>query len=628
MSSSPVRIPDGFVDELKARIRPSDVIGRKVKLTKKGKEWVGLSPFTAEKTPSFYVNDQKRIFKCFSSGMGGDVINFVMETERLSFMEAVEKLAEEAGMALPKASPAAVEEYDHRKRLQAACEAAAEFFEARLRASEGAGARSYLEGRGLAASSWSKYRLGYAPDDWRRTRAHLQEQGYTDAELLEAGIIKESDKGGEPYDAFRGRLMFPIPDSRGGIIAFGGRALQPDAKPKYLNSGDTPLFHKSNVLYRYKAAREALGHGEGGGLIVCEGYLDVIAMCEAGFGNAVAPLGTALTEEQLQLIWRAGPEPVMCFDGDRAGLGAAYRALDRALPFAEPGRSVFFVLLPDGMDPDDLIRARRPGAMSELLAARLPMSELLWRRERDAEPLDTPERQAGLEARLIAACGQIRHPGVKTAYERDLKSRLRDLLWELREAKRAGSYQQRPGRMGGRPGSGQIPSGGEPAQEALKQGAREKIGGLSLVLRAIDNPGLLAIGAEMLAQCALADADVARLRDAVLDLANDRIPIDRGAITAHLAKSGNIRAAGLLKDYPVTPQIATNGSEAREWLIALEQYVAMRRSSDQETGFGTDSASADPTLSPQEWRRRHQMVAERRALKARMNEASSKHSDS
>ena len=620
--SSPVRIPDGFVEELKARIRPSDVIGRKVKLTKKGKEWVGLSPFTNEKTPSFYVNDQKRIFKCFSSGLGGDVISFVMETERLSFMEAVEKLAEEAGMSLPKASPEAVEEYDHRKRLQAACEAAAAYFEERLRASEGAGARTYLQGRGLSASSWSRYRLGYAADDWRRTRTHLHECGFTDAELLEAGLIKESDKGGEPYDAFRGRLMFPIPDARGGIIAFGGRALQPDAKPKYLNSGDTPLFHKSNVLYRYKAAREALGHGEGGGLIVAEGYMDVIALCEAGFGHAVAPLGTALTEEQLQLVWRAGPEPVMCFDGDRAGLGAAYRALDRALPFVEPGRSVFFVLLPDGMDPDDLIRERGRLAMAEQLDARIPLSELLWRRERDAEPLDTPERQAGLEARLMAACAQIRHPGVRAAYERDLKSRLRDHLWQLRDAKRANGFRR------GRPGSAHIPAGGEHAQEALKQRALDNIGGLNLILRAVDNPGLLAAGAEMLAQCAPADPDVARLRDAVLDLANDGIPIDRAAITAHLANSGNIRAAGLLKDYPATPQIAADGPEAREWLIALEQYVAMRRSSNQETGSGTDRAGADPTLSPQEWRRRHQLVAERRALKARMNEASSKRSDS
>ncbi|MCA8899882.1 MAG: DNA primase, partial [Hyphomonas sp.] len=212
--TSTVRIPDGFVEELKARIRPSDIIGRKVKLTKKGKEWVGLSPFTNEKTPSFYVNDQKRIFKCFSSGLGGDVISFVMETERLSFMEAVEKLADEAGMQLPKASPEAAEEYDHRKRLQQACEAAASYFEDRLLSSEGAAARTYLEGRGLRTGAWKRHRLGYAPDDWRKTTEHLKAEGFTIKEILEAGLAKESDKGGEPYDAFRGRVMFPITDAR------------------------------------------------------------------------------------------------------------------------------------------------------------------------------------------------------------------------------------------------------------------------------------------------------------------------------------------------------------------------------------------------------------------------------
>ena len=622
MSNPSVRIPDGFVEELKARIRPSDVIGRKVRLTRKGKEWVGLSPFTSEKTPSFYVNDQKRIFKCFSSGLGGDVISFIMETERLSFMEAVEKLAGEAGMSLPAASPVEQERYDRRARLMAACEAAAEFFEERLRSAEGGGARHYLERRGLAGPAWRRYRLGYAPDDWRRTRAHLLEKGFTDAELLGAGLIRESDRGGEPYDLFRGRLMFPITDVRGAVIAFGGRGLEADVRPKYLNSGDTDLFRKSSILYRFRAAREALGHGEGGGLIVCEGYMDVIAMCEAGFGQAVAPLGTALTEEQLQLLWRAGPEPVMCFDGDRAGLGAAYRALDRALPSVEPGRSVFFVLLPDGLDPDDLIRTRGAAAMTEQLDGRISLCELLWRRERDVEPLDTPERQAGLEARLMSACQQIRHAGVRAAYERDLRARLRDHLWQLREAGRARPRRPaRPGPAGPQPGS-------EMAQERLKQGIPEKIAGLSLILRAIDNPLLLACGAELLARWHPADRDIACLRDSLLDLANDAMPIDRSAITAHLERSGNIRAAGLLKDYPVTPQIAANGPEAREWLIALEQYVAMRRSGDQETGPGTQGAGVDPTLSAQEWRRRHQLVAERRALKARMNEASSRQGES
>lgn len=620
--SQGVRIPDGFVEELKARIRPSDVIGRKVKLTKKGKEWVGLSPFTNEKTPSFYVNDQKRIFKCFSSGTGGDVINFIMETERLSFFEAVEKLAEEAGMQLPKASPQAAEEYDHRKRLVAACEAAASWFEDRLRSSEGAAARTYLDGRGLAPDAWSRHRLGYAPDDWRRTRAHLNSAGFTDKELVETGLIKESDKGGEPFDFFRGRLMFPITDVRGAVIAFGGRALTADAKPKYLNSGDTELFHKSTVLYRYRAAREALGGGDGGGLIVCEGYMDAIALAEAGFGHAVAPLGTALTEEQLQLIWKAGPEPIMCFDGDKAGLGAAYRSLDRALPFVEPGRSVFFVLLPDGMDPDDLIRARGATAMHEQLENRLPLSELLWRRELAAEPLDTPERQAGLEARLMAACGHIRHGGVKTAYERDLKSRLRDHMWALRDAKRSNTYRK------GRPGAAQFPSGGEPAQAALKQGPPAKLRGLGALVRAIDSPFLLALGTETLADCALADADVTKIRDVLLDFANAGKPIDRAGLTAHLTQTGYMRAAGLLKEYPVTSQIAADGPEAREWLIALEQYVAAGRPGQEIPGSGMDDASGVASASPSGWRRRHQMVAERRALKARMNEAAGKRGDS
>lgn len=621
--SQTVRIPEGFVEELKARIRPSDVIGRKVKLTKKGKEWVGLSPFTNEKTPSFYVNDQKRIFKCFSSGMGGDIINFIMETERLSFMEAVEKLAEEAGMQLPKASPQAAEAYDHRKRLIAACEAAASWFEDRLRSSEGSAARSYLEGRGLNAAAWSRHRLGYAPDDWRRTRAHLNEKGFTDAELVEVGLIKESDKGGEPFDFFRGRVMFPITDVRGAVIAFGGRGLTPDAKPKYLNSGDTELFHKSTVLYRYKAAREALGHGEGGGLIVCEGYMDAIALAEAGFGHAVAPLGTALTEDQLQLIWKAGPEPVMCFDGDRAGLGAAYRALDRALPFVEPGRSVFFVLLPDGMDPDDLIRARGAMAMREELEKRLPLSELLWRRERDAEPLDTPERQAGLEARLMAACSQIRHGGVKAAYERDLRARLREHLWQLRDAKRTGRYGK-----GGRPVSKQLPAEGEDAQTRLRTGGIEKISALGVVVRAIDGPELFAIGAEALARCTFRDEDAGRVRDALFDLADAGMPIDRASVGAHLERSGYMRAAQLLKDYTARPLDTANEPEVREWLIALEQYVAVRLPRDDGNGAGMDHAGSDPTLSPSEWRRRHKMVAERRALRARMNEAAGKRSDS
>jgi DNA primase len=619
--SGPVRIPDGFVDELKARLRPSDIIGRKVKLTRKGKEWVGLSPFTAEKTPSFYVNDQKRIYKCFSSGMGGDVISFVMETERLTFMEAVEKLAEEAGMSLPKATPEDMEVYDHRKRLQLACEAAAKFFEDRLHAAEGAGARAYLEKRGLRPQAWKRHRLGYSPDEWRKSYAHLKAEGFTKEEILEAGLARESEKGGEPYDAFRGRLMFPIEDVRGAVIAFGGRALTPDQTPKYLNSGDTPLFQKSRVLYRYKAAREALGGGDGGGLIVCEGYMDAIALAEAGFAQGVAPLGTALTDEQLQLIWKAGPEPLLCFDGDAAGLKAANRTIDRALPHVEPGKSIAFVILPDGLDPDDLIRAQGAQAMAALLTAPVPLSEMLWRRERDLEPLDTPERQAGLDARLMAAARQVAHPGVRAAYERDLRLRQKDHLWSLRDANRRDSYRKRAV-------TGQIRAGGEGGTETLKKGPAAKLRGLGAIVRAIDSPALLALGAETLAACAFPDPDVTMLRDAVLDLADAGKPIDRSAVNAHLAGSGIMRAVSLLSEYPVTSLIAADAPEAREWLVALEQYVAVGSSSDEETITGTDSASRDAATSPSAWRRRHQQVAERRALKARMNDVAGKTGES
>lgn len=603
--SAPIRIPDGFVDELKARIRPSEVIGRKVKLKKQGKEWVGLSPFTNEKTPSFYVNDQKKIFKCFSSGIGGDVISFVMETERLSFMEAVEKLADEAGMQLPKATPESQEQYDRRQRLYAACEAAAAYFEKCLRDSEGAEARRYLENRGLRPNSWGKYRLGFSPDDWRRTIEHLKSQGFSMSEIVEAGLAVEKDGGGEPYDRFRGRLMFPIEDARGHVIAFGGRALEPDAKPKYLNSSDTPLFHKSKVLYRYKPAREAFGGTEEGGLIVCEGYMDVIALCEAGFGHAVAPLGTALTEDQLTLLWRAGPEPVLCFDGDRAGLGAAYRSIERALPGLQPGRSVFFCLLSDGMDPDDLIRDKGPGAMGQALDGALPLVEVLWRRERDAEAADTPERQAGLEQRLLQAAGAIQNGAVKAAYERELKARMRDFLWQQRSARRGN------GNSGGS-------YGGRPIGRPLRKGPPAKTRGLGLIVRAVDDPHLVEVGFEALAVAELPDPDVAAIRDALISQDSADSGVDRAGLCDHLESLGKTRAAELLKNYPDTPEIARSGPEEREWLIALEQYARP----DGTDGSGRNSGEAFAT--PEDARYRHRLVSERRARTARLNEAAEK----
>ncbi len=596
-----LRLPDGFLDELKSRLRPSDVIGRKVKLKRQGKEWVGLSPFTSEKTPSFYVNDAKGIFKDFSSGLGGDIIMFLMETERLEFMDAVERLAAEAGMEIPKATAHEAERYDRLARLKQACAVAAEFFEDRLASACGTEARGYLlDRRGLDPTAWKRWQLGYAMDDWRALYTHLRSGGFSEDEIIGAGLAKRSDKGGEPYDVFRNRIIFPIADARGDIIAFGGRALDPADKAKYLNSPDSDLFHKSQILYNFKRAREALGYGERGGLIVCEGYMDVIALSEAGFANAVAPLGTALTPDQLQLLWKAGPDPVMCFDGDAAGQRAAGRAIDTALPHVLPDRSVYFCKLPEGEDPDDVLG--QPGGrekMTALLAGALPMIEMLWRRERDAEPLDTPERKAGLEARLKQAAGRIDHQGVSSAYARDLLARMRDHFWQQLSAhRRKGKAASTLGPLAGE---------GHPARTA----------GLGLVVRAAASPELIDHHGEMLAAAHFPDADVEAVRDAIFDLAKSGQKVDRKVVCAHLTHLGKLRAVSLLQDYPESPVLIAGTPQAREWLIALEHFVH----SDDPDPAATGSAMHEADLTPEAWRLLHRRAAERPARLARLNEA-------
>lgn len=596
------RLPEGFIEEIKARIRLSDYIGRKVKLKKQGKSWVGLSPFSNEKSPSFYVHDEEGYYKCFSTQKGGDIIKYVQETERLEFMEALEKLADMAGMQLPQATPEDREVYDRRQRLLSVSETATRFFEDRLRASEGAAARSYLEGRGLNPQAWSRYRLGFSPDDWRKTIDHLKAEGFKLDEIVEAGLAVEKDGGGDPYDRFRGRVMFPIEDSRGAVIAFGGRALEKDAKPKYLNSSDSPLFHKSKVLYRYKAARTAMAERATSGLVVCEGYMDVIALSEAGFPNAVAPLGTALTEDQLSLLWRAGGEPILCFDGDSAGLRAAYRSIDRAMPFLSPERSLFFALMPEGLDPDDFIRERGGQAMGEALDAATPLVDVLWQRERDAEALDTPERKAGLEARLETAASIIQHPGVKSAYLQSLRQKARDHFWGLRREKRSG------------------PQGSRDTIEGpdLKS-APPKISGLGCLVRAVDNPSLVDLGGEELAEAIFPDQDVCLIRDALLDRADYVSEVDRAVLCTHLSGAGNTRAAQLLQTYPPTPHLDADSPEAREWLTALEQLAAV---SDPDAD--SEAVSGEVFKSLDDAKRRRQRVAARQALKARMNEAAEK----
>jgi len=388
-----------FLDELKARAGIADVVGRRVRLAAKGRgEHSGLCPFHKEKTPSFTVNEEKGFYHCFGCQAHGSVFDFIMETEGLNFPEAVERLATDAGMEVPRATPEEMERQRRRKTLEDVTEAAAQFFERQLNMPEGKRALEYLEGRGLSAETRGRFRLGFAPDTRGALKSALARDGVPEALMIEAGmLIQPEDQGREPYDRFRGRVMFPITDRRGHVVGFGGRILG-DGEPKYLNSPETPLFQKRRTLYGLDHALTAARRA--GTMVVSEGYMDVIALAQAGIGHAVAPLGTALTEEQLQELWRVVPEPVLCFDGDAAGARAASKAAERALPLIKAGLGLRFAKLPAGQDPDSLIVKGGPGAMQTVLAAAEPLSEVIWRLETGGRRPRTPEDRAALQKRF------------------------------------------------------------------------------------------------------------------------------------------------------------------------------------------------------------------------------------
>jgi len=421
-----MKFPPSVLEEIKARLPVSAVVGKRVRLAKAGREWKGLSPFNAEKTPSFFVNDQKGSFFDFSSGKNGDIFKFVMETEGLSFPEAVEKLASEAGVALPKVSVEAQVQEEKRKGLHEVVELAARFFEAELQSERGGLARRYLSGRGLEGQARQLFRMGYAPPDRFALRDHLAGKGVGADAMMETGLLVHGEEIAVPYDRFRDRVMFPIHDARGRVVAFGGRAMSADVPAKYLNSPETPLFHKGGLLFNHHNARKA-AH-DTGQVIVVEGYVDVIAMTLAGFPQVVAPLGTALTEDQLALLWRMAGEPVICLDGDKAGRKAAGRAIDLALPMLEPGRSLSFALLPEGQDPDDLARSGGKPAVAEVIGSAKPLVDMLWAREFEASQLDTPERRAAFERRLKEPLGLIRDEATRRHYRREIDERLGQLF--------------------------------------------------------------------------------------------------------------------------------------------------------------------------------------------------------
>ena len=540
-----MRFDERFLDEIKSRLRPSDVIGRTVKLRKQGREWVGLSPFTKEKTPSFYVNDDKGQFFDFSSGKTGDLISFLQETQRLTFMEAVEALAAEAGLQLPAADPRAAEQEKVRQGLGDWVEAAARWFEATLRRPVGAEARAYLERRGLPESEWSRFRLGFAPDSRTGLKDYLIAQGARPPELVEAGLLIAPEEGGAPYDRFRDRIIFPIADGRGRVVSFGGRAMNPQARAKYLNGPESPLFHKGRILYGLGEARRIL-NAPGGGplppLVVVEGYMDAIACQRAGIA-AVAPLGTALTEEQMEALWRLHPEPTLCFDADRAGRQAASRAMDRALPLLQASRSFRFALVEGGKDPDDVLREQGPEALRAQIDRTVPFVEALFIRERDLEPLDTPERRAGLRQRLRAAAGRIADKDLQQAYREELQARFAALSAPA-QPPRGEARAPVEGRRGRGPRRGQgFQIDPSPTPEGAAAAARlarmMSPTAAALCLGAIRDPAVLDdhLEDDLLGR-GFGEAVLAGVMQALVELRLADDHLDSARVTRHLAVSG------------------------------------------------------------------------------------------
>ncbi|MEA4837592.1 MAG: DNA primase [Rhodospirillaceae bacterium] len=508
--------PPSFLDELRARLTLSSVVGRHVRLVRKGRDHLGLCPFHNEKTPSFTVNDAKGFYHCFGCGAHGDVIAFAMNLQSLSFPEAVERLAAEAGLEVPAQLPGERERAQKAASLHEALEAAAVFFEKTLRRPVGRSGLDYLTRRGLDEATIARFRLGFAPDSRTALKQALTEAGIPEALSVEAGLLIRPDGPGDSYDRFRGRVTFPITDRRGRVVAFGGRILN-DGQPKYLNSPETPLFHKGSMLYGLAQAREAAARA--GSVIVAEGYMDVIALASAGFAHAVAPLGTALTETQIELLWTMAAEPVLCLDGDEAGRRAAERAALRALPHLKPGRSLRFALLPTPEDPDSLIRAKGARAMAEVVALAQPLHEMLWSHALSGHSIDTPERRAALEAALADLAGQIADSSVREQYQRLFKDR----LWELMRGRRARpafvpGRRSVPGRMNVRPRSidrgmdGRLPGAGLPPRPRPAPAVQEGL----LLWIVIRHPALLEEVAERLGSLLFADSELDKLRGEVL----------------------------------------------------------------------------------------------------------------
>jgi DNA primase len=599
-----------FLDELRARTSLSTLIGRQVKLQRAGREWKACCPFHQEKTPSFTVNDEKGFYHCFGCGAHGDAIRFMTEARGLSFMDAVKELAGSAGLEVPAPDRRAQERAERASSLYDVMEAAARWFADQLAGIEGSAARTYLERRGIDHATAARFGFGFAPDSRAKLKTALAGHGMD--KLIDAGLLiaVEGEAGApvkEPYDRFRGRLMIPIRDQRGRVIAFGGRILG-EGEPKYLNSPDTPLFDKGRTLFNLDRAGPA--SRTAGRLLLAEGYMDVIALDQAGIGEAVAPLGTAVTEGQLERMWKLAPSPILCFDGDAAGQRAAVRAALRALPHIGPGRSLAFVTLPPGQDPDDLLKSRGRPALEALIEKAEPLVDRLWQHELAAEPLDTPERRAGLRRRLLDHASAIGDADVRAEYRSELLRRFESLLRPASDRSLRPDRSFRSGRVP------QLPRRASPQTKAIGGGSLGGEMSRSVLLGLLRFPETIAAHAEAIAALPLPGREVSRLRDAVLDAAMSESELDREQLNTILATAG---VAPLVEELRIEQGLAfsftrrdADPDRARRDLVLVIETLAARP--------GLDAALAAATARLKE-RGEEAAFVEQQRLRAARDEA-------
>jgi len=590
-----VAFPPEFLDELRNRVGLAGIVGRRVKLAKKGREYSGLCPFHNEKSPSFTVNEDKGFFHCFGCGAHGDAIGFEMRANHLAFTEAVEKLASELGLDVPKATPEERKREAKRASLHDAMEAACRFFETQLRNAAGREGLAYLRERGLTDETIARFRLGWAPDSREALKKAIMSEAVPETMLIEAGLLKKPENGGASFDFFRGRVTFPVTDRRGRVVAFGARTLG-DGQPKYLNSPDTPLFHKGSMLYGLAHARE-IARDKNVALAV-EGYMDVIALHQAGFQYAVAPLGTALTEPQIEELWRLADEPILCFDGDAAGQRAMARAAERGLPILKPGKSLRFAVLPHPEDPDSLIKSQGPAAMQAVLDAADPLFEVTWRLATLERALDTPERRAALEAELKEKAFSITDEGVRWQYLGAFRERMKTAFRPPRpqwNGPQGGGKRFEPKRRPGDPpmraADGKLPNV-PPVRPPPGPQARQERQLLTIVLV---HPALLEEVAERLGESTFSDSELDKLRRGILkhlDIARD---LDSESLQGHLRSDGFSRVLDSLLD-AVAIKVARPDAvqEARKlWEHTFTLYT--RKELHADAGHAVETFAREPS---------------------------------